>query len=130
MKNSKEIINTDQVNNYQHYGFSQAVVQGDYVFVTGQAGLDANGNLVGHSMKEQAYKTFENMGIILKEASLSLEHIVYMTCYIVSLSKHGPDFWQVRKEVMPNSHYTSTSIGISELVQEGLLLEIQAIAHR
>ncbi|MCF6764501.1 hypothetical protein L3V82_01865 [Thiotrichales bacterium 19S3-7] len=126
----KKVIDTNQVANYQHYGFSQAILQGDYLFITGQAGLDADGKLVGSSMTEQAYKTFENLELVLKEASLSLENIVYMTCYVVSLSKNGPDFWQVRKEVMPSSHYTSASIGVSELAQEGLLLEIQAIAHQ
>ena len=126
----KAIVPVPGLMSYENKGFSQCVTLKDLIFVTGQAGLDAGGLVVGLDMDSQARQTFRNIELALRAAGSDLGHVLAMTCYIIDIGANGPVFWTVRKQVMPDLGYTSASIGVAGLADPRLLLEIQCIAYK
>ena len=124
----KEVVPVPGLVSYAQYGFSQAVRAGDLVFVTGQAGVDAEGNVVGADIETQAAQALANLERALEAAGTGLGGIVAMTSDIVDIATNGPGYWEVRKRVLPDDRYTSASIGVAALANPALLLEIQSTA--
>jgi 2-iminobutanoate/2-iminopropanoate deaminase len=57
--------------------YSQAVVAGAFVFVSGQIALNpSTGSIVEGGIKDQTHQVLKNIEVILKEAGLSLNRIV------------------------------------------------------
>ncbi|STX50455.1 RutC family protein yjgH [Legionella busanensis] len=124
----KKIIEVPDLLSYEKYGFTQCVQYGDLIFVTGQSGQDKEGRIVAPDMESQTRQTFKNIEYALKAAHSSLDNIVSMTSYIVDINTNGQSYFQARKACMPNSAYTSTSIGVAALAIPGLLIEVTCIA--
>ena len=70
--------------------YSQAVVAGDLVFLSGQIPLDAaSGSMVEGDIRIQTRQVMENLGEVLKEAGLGFEHVVKCTIYLTDLADFG-----------------------------------------
>ena len=126
----KTIIPVPELMSYESKGFTQCVALKELIFVTGQAGLDVHGRVVGTDMESQARQTFRNIEFALRAAGSTLGHVLTMTCFVVDLQTNGPVFWAIRKQMMPDIGFTSASIGVAGLADPRLLLEIQCIAYR
>jgi 2-iminobutanoate/2-iminopropanoate deaminase len=63
--------------------YSQAVVEGGFLFAAGQIPLDPKtGELVGGSIEQSAERVFDNLGAVLKAAGLSFSDVVKTTVYL------------------------------------------------
>lgn len=63
--------------------FSHAVVAGDYVYVSGQVGVDPQTLAVaGSTIEEQTKQCLRNVETILQEQGLTLDHVVKVNAYI------------------------------------------------
>ncbi|WP_138754933.1 RidA family protein [Paenibacillus sinopodophylli] len=62
--------------------FSHAVRAGDFVYVAGQVGVDPQTLEPIGGIREQTAQCIRNIEVILKEAGLSLEHIVKVTTHL------------------------------------------------
>ncbi|MCR4398302.1 MAG: RidA family protein [Firmicutes bacterium] len=70
--------------------YSQAVRSGQFLFASGQVGLDpATGNLVDGDVKTQARQAMENVGAVLKSQGLGFEHIVKALVFLVDIADFG-----------------------------------------
>jgi 2-iminobutanoate/2-iminopropanoate deaminase len=71
--------------------YSQAIVSGDLVFVSGQTGADvAKGiPLVEGGVAAQTEQTLRNMGAILEAAGTSLANVVKTTVFLTDLAEFG-----------------------------------------
>lgn len=126
----KQVINVPELLSYEKYGFTQCVQYNDLIFVTGQAGQDKEGKIVARDIESQTRQLFKNIEYALLAAYSGLEHILAMTSYIVDIEKNGPVYFAVRKNCMPASSYTSTSIGVAALAIPELLVEVTCIAAK
>ncbi|VVC75491.1 2-aminomuconate deaminase [Aquicella siphonis] len=124
----KKIINVPELLSYDKYGFTHCVTHGDFIFITGQAGQDKTGKIVGPDIASQTKQTLTNIRHALAAAGSELTDILAMTSYIVDIHQNGPEYFRVRKECMPDSSYTSTSVGVAALAIPGLLIEVTCIA--
>jgi 2-iminobutanoate/2-iminopropanoate deaminase len=61
------------------FPYSQAVVAGGLVFVSGQGPWDATGTVVGDTIEEQTRQALANIGAILEAAGSSIERVVNVT---------------------------------------------------
>jgi len=69
--------------------YSQAVRGGDYLFISGQLGMDpSSGVMAGDTVTEQTAQAINNIEAILKEAGLTLQDVVKAEVYL----KHMDDF--------------------------------------
>ena len=108
--------------------YSDAVRAGNTIYVSGQASLDANGNLVGPSdVVAQTRQTLENMKTVLAAAGATLDDVVKVTVYLATRDDR-PKVNEVRKEYFKANRPASTLIEISRFAIEGMLIEIEAIA--
>ena len=61
------------------FAYSQAVVAGGLVFVSGQGPWDASGAVVGTTIQEQTRQCLTNIAAILESAGSSLDKVVSAT---------------------------------------------------
>lgn len=69
--------------------FSQAVVHGNTVYVSGQGPVDPEtGDVVADDIEEQTARTLENVAAILDEAGSSLDDVVKATVYVTDMADY------------------------------------------
>jgi 2-iminobutanoate/2-iminopropanoate deaminase len=67
--------------------YSQAVLVGDFLFLSGQIPLDpATGELVSNDLEAQVRRVLENLSAVLSEAGGSLSSLVKTTIYLTDLA--------------------------------------------
>ncbi len=67
--------------------YSQAVQSGNFVFLSGQIGIDpATGNLTGSSAGGQTAQAMENLQAVLNASDLSLGDVVQTRIYFTNMS--------------------------------------------
>ena len=81
---SKQVVQTEQAPQpFRGAPYSQAIVAGAFVFVSGQVGMRPGETAaVGDSVEQQTEQTFVNLRAILEAAGSSLERIVKTTVYL------------------------------------------------
>jgi len=65
--------------------FSPALTVGDWIFLSGQGGFDASGNLVGDDVEAQTEQAFRNIAALLAAAGASLDDVVSCLVHLVDL---------------------------------------------
>ena len=65
-----------------HLPFSPAVRAGGFVFVSGQASVDARGAIVADDFAGQMRRSFANVKRVLAGAGLGLAHVVQVRSYL------------------------------------------------
>ncbi|HEX9415255.1 MAG TPA: Rid family detoxifying hydrolase [Gaiellaceae bacterium] len=83
----KKVVRTESAPTpFEGAPYSQAIVSGGLVFVSGQLALRAGGDeLVGDSIEEQTEQVLANLKAILEAAGSSLEQLMKTTVYLVDL---------------------------------------------
>jgi 2-iminobutanoate/2-iminopropanoate deaminase len=67
--------------------YSQAVVSGDHVFLSGQTPIDpASGALVDGSLAEQTQRCFDNLAAVLAAAGLGFGDVVKVNVYLTDMA--------------------------------------------
>jgi enamine deaminase RidA (YjgF/YER057c/UK114 family) len=102
---------------------------GDFVFFSGITGTHADLS-VATEPTAQFRDTFGFLLANLRIAGLGFEHVVEMTTYHVGLRMHLNAFMKVKDEFISEPYPAWTAIGVTELITEGTLVEIRAIAKR
>lgn len=98
------------------------------VFISGQIGMRPDGT-VPPSIGEQAEQVFSNISALLAAHHLGPEALVKLTAFIVA----GQDVQavrQVRTGFLKGHRPTSTIVYVSQLVEPGWHVEIEAVAAR
>lgn len=109
--------------------YSQAIVAGDLIFVSGQIPLDPElGTLIDGGIAAQTDRVIKNLSAILEAAGSSLDKVVKTTVYLASLD----DFSAMNETY---GEYFRTDPPARATVQaarlpKGAALEIDAIAIR
>lgn len=78
-------------------GYSRAVVQGDWIFVSGTTGFDYSTMSISTSLEQQAEQCLKNIEWALAEAGSSLEDVVRVT-YVLPNGADFPKCWPVLRK--------------------------------
>ncbi|GIP34994.1 RidA family protein [Paenibacillus sp. J2TS4] len=106
--------------------FSHAVRAGDFVYVSGQVGVDPETReLVGDTIEEQTVQCFRNIELILAEEGLTLDHVIKSNVH-VSRSSDIPKFNEAYEKVFkaPYPARTTVESGIGKY-----LIEVDVVAY-
>lgn len=76
-----EVITGDNIPK-SHLPFSPAVKAGGFVFVSGQASVDATGKIVTDTFEGEMRRSMENVRVILAAAGLDFSHVVQVKSYV------------------------------------------------
>ena len=126
---TKRVIRTDQAPApFQGAPYSQGIVHGDLVFVSGQLGIDpSGGHVVEGGISEQTEQVMKNLAAILEAAGSSLGNVVKATIFLADLG----DF-QAMNEVygrhMGDEPPARATFQVAAL-PSGALVEIEVVAH-
>lgn len=115
-------------------GYSQIVEVrgGRMIFIAGQAGVDASGNLVGgDDLEAQADQAFRNLSAALESVGCNAANLVKLTVFMRDMDKLA-GYRRARDRffstVSPPAAPAITLVEVSRLYAAGLLIEIEAIA--
>jgi len=70
--------------------YSQAVMTGNFLFVSGQVAINPeNGELNIGSIEEETHQVMRNLKAVLLEAGLSFDHVVKTTIFLSDMGTFG-----------------------------------------
>jgi reactive intermediate/imine deaminase len=108
--------------------YTDAVLAGGLLFVSGCVPVDEHGQLVGsEDVVAQARQVFANIGKVLAAAGARFADIVKVTVYLLNVDDRAR-INPVRQDVFGRARPASTLIEVSRLAIPGALLEIDAVA--
>lgn len=104
-------------------------VAGDFVYLSGQLGLDPNtGKFVGNSAKEQAVQSLENIKKILEELGLSMNNVVKTLVLLNDINDYK-DVNEVYASYFEAPFPARSAFAVDKLPLGGLV-EIEVIAYK
>jgi enamine deaminase RidA (YjgF/YER057c/UK114 family) len=127
----KKFINPPGLKPLGMYSNVTCAKGGTIVFISGQVAVDAEGRIVGKGdIEAQAVQVFENLKLALGAVGATFNDVLKFTFFIRNLTP------EARKAVMGvRGRYIShtqppaaTMVGIDRLVEDDLLVEIEAVA--
>lgn len=122
------IFPRERAANYEAYGYSPAVRSGGFLFVSGQVGADKDGAVIKNPAA-QFKAAFSNLGEVLAAAGCGFDDVVDVTTFHVNMYDHFEAFAAAKSEVFAAPPFPNwTAVGIVNLAEPDLLLEIKAIA--
>ena len=115
------------------YGPYSPIKQADnFYFISGQVGIDPQTKLASKDIKQQTVQTLENLKSLLAAHGLTLNKVAKTTVYL----KNMTDFNDMNEvyltyfdEPRPARSCVEVS-GLPKLADTGLLIEIEAVAHK
>jgi len=128
-----KIVNPDALGKpLGQYSHLTRVKASEFVFIAGQVGVDKDGKIVSNDFDAQCVQIFANIEAALKSVGAGWGNIVQFTTYLVH-SQDIAKFMTFRLREFPkmftNGAYPpNTLLMIDRLVQEALLIEVQAVA--
>jgi enamine deaminase RidA (YjgF/YER057c/UK114 family) len=110
------------------YGYSRAVIDGDYVFVAGTTGYDYAKMEMPEDVTEQTRNCFATISKVLIDAGSSMEAIVRATYYVTERSYQEPVL-RVCGERLRSIRPASTMIVVAGLLKPEMKVEIEVTAR-
>ena len=109
-------------------GYSRAVAQGDWVFVSGTTGFDYSTMTIAEGIEAQAEQCLKNIDAALKQAGSSLADVVRVT-YVLP---HGDEFekcWPVLRKYFGEVRPAAMMIE-AKLLDPRMRIEIEVTAMK
>ena len=109
-------------------GYSRAVVDGDWVFVSGTTGFDYSTMSISADVCDQAEQCFRNIEAALRQAGSSLADVVRAT-YIVPEASDFRECWPVLRKYFGEIRPAATMISAG-LADPRMRIEIEVTARK
>jgi len=118
--------------------FPHVKVVGDVVYVSGTSARRPDNSIAGAAVdslgtatldiREQTRAVVENIRAILGSVGASLDDLVQITTYLVSMNDFG-GYNEVYGSYFSEDGPTRTTVAVHQLPHPHLLIEMQAVAH-
>ncbi|HME52714.1 MAG TPA: RidA family protein [Candidatus Lokiarchaeia archaeon] len=112
--------------------FSQCLISGNLIFVSGQVGVDPETGTIPETIDEQTTNTLNNIKAILEKAGANASNIVKMTVFMTDIAEYQAMSDVYLQFFVDNGAEertpTRTTVQVSALSQEGLKIEIDCMA--
>ncbi|MFI6599685.1 NAD(P)-binding domain-containing protein [Nonomuraea sp. NPDC050536] len=107
--------------------YSHAVRAGDTLYISGQAAFDDDGKVVAPGdMTAQAEFVFQNIARILADQGAGFEDIAFIRTYLTDMDQRL-ELGAVRTRYLTGTPPASTTVEVSRLFMEGVVLEVDLI---
>ncbi|HWH55134.1 MAG TPA: Rid family detoxifying hydrolase [Gaiellaceae bacterium] len=124
---AKSVVRTENAPApFQGAPYSQAIRTGEFVFVSGQLGLEPDHGEISGGIEEQTEQVFANLAAILAEAGTNLERLVKTTVFLADLADFGA-MNEVYARHVGSSPPARSTVEVAAL-PSGAKVEIEAIA--
>lgn len=113
---------------YEPFRLAQGYRVGDLLFISGQAAIDGEGNVVGvGDFDAQAEQVFANLQRVLSAGGSSLKNVIKVTIFLRDMSNFNK-IVELRGRYFTSPYPADTIVEVSSLYSPDALLEIEAIA--
>lgn len=113
-------------------GYSNGIAAtGRQVFVAGQIGWTAQGEIVSDDFAAQVRQALENTVAVLREAGAGPQHVVRMTWYVTDKKEYmaaGRAIGAAYKEVIGKHYPAMTLVQVADLLEDRAKVEIETTA--
>jgi len=109
-------------------GYSRAIVDGDWMWVSGTTGFNYEAMTISEDVAEQADQTFRNIRAAMEKGGFSLEDVVSVT-YIFPRAEDFEPCWPVLRKYLVEVRPAATAI-IAQLIDPRMKIEIQVNAKK
>lgn len=109
-------------------GYSRAVVQGDWIFVSGTTGYNYATMEISNDMGEQTQQTLDNIEWALEQAGASLKDVVKVT-YMLADNDEFPQCWPALNKAFGDVRPALKSFQ-SVLANDEIKIEIEVMAYK
>ncbi len=124
---SRRLISSGSVFE-QEIGYSRAVVEGDWILVSGTTGFDYSKMTISDDLLEQTEQCFQNIQAALNEAGSSLTDVVRVT-YILPVATDFPRCWPIMRKYLGDIKPAAMMLAAG-LSDPRMKIEIQVTAYR
>ena len=111
----------------QDMGYSRAVVDGEWVFVSGTTGFDYGSMSISEDLVQQTEQCFKNIQAALRQAGAELTDVVRVN-YILPQAERFSECWPVMRKYFGDVRPAATMISAG-LVDPRMLIEIEVTAR-
>ena len=108
--------------------YSRAVVDGDWIFVSGTTGFDYQSMAISDSLTEQTEQCLRNIQSALAQAGAGLGDVVRVT-YILPKAEDFPQCWPILRKYFGDVRPAATMIAAG-LADPRMRIEIEVTARR
>jgi 2-iminobutanoate/2-iminopropanoate deaminase len=113
---------------YEPFRLSQGYRVGDLLFISGQAAIDAKGQIVGvEDFEAQAKQAFENLDRVLQAGGSSLKNVIKVTIFLTDMG-YFDRIVELRGRWFTAPYPADTIVEVSSLYSPDAMIEIEAIA--
>jgi len=109
-------------------GYSRALVEGDWVFVSGTTGFDYRSMTIADDLLAQTEQCMQNIKSALEQAAASLRDVVRVT-YILPKAEDFPQCWPILRKYFGDVRPAATMLSAG-LADPRIRIEIEVTARR
>ena len=128
-----ETINPDGLVEPEGYAHVSVATGSRTVYVAGQVGQDAEGNVVGPDLADQTAQALKNVSTALSAAGATFDDVAKMTIYVADWTPDKMEpllegFGRVAGEIGVTGLRPTTLVGVAALAAPDLLVEFDVTA--
>jgi enamine deaminase RidA (YjgF/YER057c/UK114 family) len=112
----------------QEIGYSRAVVDGDWIFVSGTTGFDYQSMTISPDLREQTEQCLRNIEAALAQAGASLRDVVRVT-YVLPKADEFPQCWPTLRKYFGEVRPAAMMISAG-LADPRMRIEIEVTARK
>jgi enamine deaminase RidA (YjgF/YER057c/UK114 family) len=112
----------------QEMGFSRAVIDGDWIFVSGTGGFDYSTGSIAADVADQTDRCMKNIEAALNQGEVSLSDIVRVTCIVADVAD-ASRCWAVVQRYLGEVRPAATMFAAG-LADPRMKVEIEVTARR
>lgn len=109
-------------------GYSRAVVQGDWIFVSGTTGFDYSTMTISDDLQEQTEQCLKNIESALQQAGSGMQDVVRAT-YVLPVASDFPQCWPVLRRYFGSVRPAAMMISAG-LADPRMKIEIEVTATK
>ncbi|MBA9084331.1 2-iminobutanoate/2-iminopropanoate deaminase [Fontibacillus solani] len=122
---SKKIINSTKAPGAIG-PYSQAVMKGNFLYVSGQLPVNAETGFMPENIQKQTKQSLQNVVAILEEAGSSLNDVLKTTVFLKNM-EHFTEFNEVYKQFFAQDFPARSCVEVARLPKDALV-EIEVVA--
>ncbi len=113
----------------KEFGYSRAVVDGEWVFVSGTTGFDYAKMSISDDVVEQTEQCFRNIDAALDQAGASMADVVRVRIYVDSIASFEKVSRRVIGRVLADIRPANTAL-VTGFIDPRIKIEIEVTAKR
>jgi 2-iminobutanoate/2-iminopropanoate deaminase len=108
--------------------YSQAVMAGDLLYLSGNIGQDPATGKVPAAFADEARQALDNLGRVLKAAGMGWEDVVKVNVYVEDMARYE-EFNALYVKALPSPYPARTFLAVADIPGGGQV-EVEAVAVR